>query len=165
MKKIFTMIVLFLLSTTTMFAQTQKQKKEDLKNFNPKYYLSVGTMVSTANTDNYKDFKYNSCPTIGAGMYFDNISVGVNLGRGNFADFDKDNIENYWYEANATLSANNKRFDPYILFGVGNYVNRNAAFVEYGIGTTVKFKRVNISVQTTNWDKVWYITPAITYNL
>lgn len=161
MKKVLLALV-FMLTCSFANSQTQKQKKEE---FNPKYYLSVGTMVSTANDDNYRDFKNNSCPTIGVGMYFDNISVGVNLGRSNYADFDKDNIENYWYEVNATLSANNKKFDPYILFGVGNYVNRNAGFVEYGIGTTLKFKRLNVSLQTSNWDKTWYITPTITYNL
>ena len=125
--------------------------------------MAVGLSMSNASESGFDNSSY---PSIEVGIQKENLSLGLAVGRGNINFKNKDVIENYWYEIKAAPATNIGTFDLYGVFGVGNYVNTENIFVEYGVGFSGKFtNHLNYYLQTSNWDGVWYVTPGVSFYL
>lgn len=159
MKKV---VLGMLLCATIGFAQTKKSnamKQSDSIHTETPYvpYISVG--LSFTNGD---DFKKDSYPSVEIGITKGNISFGLALGRGNLY-FEQDNISNYFYEPKVTGSLPIGKLYGTLVFGIGGYIDTPHTFIEYGSGLGYTDGNISYSITYSNWDKVDYITPCITY--
>ena len=155
------LLILFVALSVTLFSQEKSccAKKEEPSKYS--YYMSAG--LSMSNTlDN--TFSFSSYPSIEVGGMYENISLGLVLGRGNLSGFKNDIIRNYWYEVKTSVSKQIGVTMVYGVFGVGNYIDTKRVFIEYGAGASYIAGSFGYFVQATNWDNAWYVTPGITYN-
>lgn len=133
-------------------------KKEETK---LSYYMSAGLSISnTFDTT----FSYSSYPSIEFGGMYENLGVGLVLGRANLSGFNSDRLENYWYEIKTSASKSIGVVSGYALFGVGNYISTKRVFIEYGAGISYVAGSFGVFTQASNWDGYWYVTPGIVYN-
>ena len=150
MKNLILTLLLFVATSAALFGQSKIS-----------YYTSVGLSISnSADTT----FSYSSYPSIEFGGMYDNIGVGLVVGRSNLSGFKSDVISNYWYEIKTSASKNIGSASAYALFGVGNYISTKRVFVEYGAGISYTAGSFSFFTQASNWDGYWYVTPGITYN-
>lgn len=174
MKKILTIMCLMLATLT--FGQTPKS---NLFESNPlikitdtsyvsekpissiKPYVSVGLSMS-----NTSDFRNGSFFGVESGVYKENVSLGVVLGRGSVRGAFKngDVITNYFYEPKITVSFPLGKLYGTAIFGAGGYFGTSNTFIEYGGGVYYQVGKVAYGVLYSNWDGIDYITPNITYN-
>lgn len=169
MNKLFTIIFLsislvsFTQIRTKIGSQTDLDNSEALPSDSIKisYYLSAG--LSVANTKG-STFAKTSYPSIEFGGMYDNFGLGVVIGRGNLADFNKDIVQNYWYELKTSFTQPIGPISVYGLFGLGNYISTNQLFIEYGIGMSLPIRKYAIFIQSSNWDGIDYISTGVTYN-
>lgn len=154
MKKILLTLSLFL----TILTQAQDTVK--VNKLNP--YISLGLSITNSN-----DFLYSSYPSIEIGLTGKHISGGLILGRGSLKGMGEktDVITNYFYEIKSAYSLSiTKSISGYGLFGIGNYANTNHIFIEYGGGFSYSINKFSYSLQASNWDGLWYVTPCLTFN-
>ena len=156
--KRFLLLGCLLLTSAGVFAQ---EKTEELESSTVSIYVATGASLGL---NNDFEFKTNAYPSVEVGYNIKNYSLGAVFGRGDFNDYGKEVIGNYWYEAKASISANVEQFQPYLLFGVGAYFNSNHDFIEYGFGTVYKLDNINLYIQTSSWDNSWYLSPGISYS-
>jgi hypothetical protein len=143
-------LVLFVAMSATLFGQNKIN-----------YYTSVGLSISNSGDTT---FSYSSYPSIEFGGMYDNIGVGLVLGRSNLSGFRSDVISNYWYEIKTSVCKTVGSASVYGLFGVGNYMSTKRVFIEYGAGISYAYKSFGFFTQASNWDGYWYVTPGLTYN-
>jgi hypothetical protein len=143
-------LVLFVAMSATLFGQNKIN-----------YYTSAGLSISNSGDTT---FSYSSYPSIEFGGMYDNIGVGLVLGRSNLSGFRSDVISNYWYEIKTSACKTVGSASVYGLFGIGNYLSTKRVFIEYGAGISYTYKSVSFFTQASNWDGYWYVTPGITYN-
>jgi len=177
MKKL--LITAILLVSTVSHAQTQLNRvKTSLNHTQPSndliipntptsgFYVSAGLSVGLITKGDFQDYAY---PSLEFGGYFDVLSLGLVVGRGNFANFGRElrgnNIENYWCEIKTSVSQPIWVTNGYLLFGVGNYIDTAKPFIEYGLGFNYTPNKVGFFVQTSNWDGLWYNSFGVTYLL
>ncbi len=160
MKKI--LVLLTLMISAFVSAQTIESKEESKIG----YYGALGLSIGNSSDS---DFQHTSYPSIEAGITKDNVTLGLAVGRSNLADFGKElkgsNINNYWYEAKGTASTPIGITNGYIVLGVGNYINTDTVFIEYGAGINYTLKKITYFVQASNWDRVWYNSVGVSFNL
>ena len=125
------------------------------------YYTSAGLSISNSYDTT---FSYSSYPSIEFGGMYENLGVGLVLGRANLSGFNSDRLENYWYEIKASVSKSIGIVGAYALFGVGNYISTKRVFIEYGAGISYVPKKFGGFIQASNWDGYWYVTPGLVYN-
>lgn len=159
MKKLLLLAVL--LFTTVTFAQVETpnvdqpvKKKEYVK------YISLGLSMHMDG-----DFQQQSYPSVEIGVTHNNISYGAVFGRGNLVNiFDKDNIDNYFWEAKFAPSYSIGDLTGTLFAGAGGYIDSQHYFTEVGIGLSYAYKNTSFGVNVSNWDTVNYFTPNITYS-
>lgn len=159
-------ILFALILSTAAFAQDAKTSET------PKvsYYASVGLSIPNLQTRNAdgsesvnNQFEDAAYPSVEFGMTKGSLSFGAIVGRGSL-NFKNDDISNYYYELKTAVSQPVGNASVYALFGVGNYVDQNQVFVEYGAGLAYTPSKLGYFVQASNWDGIWYVTPGLTYN-
>lgn len=169
MKKIL-LVGCLLLASAFGFAQEQQQPltenvkvKEVEVEKSHNFYIGTSLSMGTNDDYNFREFSYAS---VTGGYCIGDVALQASVGRGNLVDVGKENIENYWYEGSVVLSnTESKRFQPYIILGLGSYVDSSHVFTEYGFGTALKLGRFSPSIQASSWDNDWYISPGISYSL
>lgn len=185
MKKIILMFTLLL--SATMFAQEVETPKVDSPKSLVSYYASVGLSITNLQTKDAdgntveSDFTDAAYPSVEFGVTKGSLSLGVIVGRGslNFKDANKleeylsenpnttkrniKEIQRYYYELKAAVSQPVGNASVYALFGVGNYVDQNHIFIEYGAGIGYAPSKLGCFVQASNWDGIWYVTPGLSY--
>ena len=151
--RIFSMLLL--VSSCSLMAQEEKESTY-------RAYGSVGVSIANNNDDTFQN---NSYPSVEVGLMKENVSFGLVVGRSNL-NFNQDAISNYWYEAKFMPSASMNSVDIYGILGIGNYINTNRYFIEYGAGFSGKLtNHLNYYVQASNWDGIYYVTPGILFLL
>ncbi|MCB9260994.1 MAG: hypothetical protein H6607_01285 [Flavobacteriales bacterium] len=126
------------------------------------WYSSVGLSVGNSAGSTFSRTSY---PSIEFGGMKKSTSVGLVLGRSNFADFNKSSASDYWYELKAAISFPIGSASGYALAGIGSYFSTQRAFIEYGLGASYMLNdNWGIFTQASNWDNFWYVTPGLTYN-
>lgn len=165
MKKI--ILLLSLMLTSTIFAQEATTETPKVS-----YYTSVGVSIPNLNSTSVENgntvttnsqFTDVAYPSLEFGVTKGNLSLGAIVGRGSL-NFSEDAIRNYYYELKSAVSQPVGNANVYALFGVGNYVDQNHIFVEYGAGLAYSPSKLGYFVQASNWDGIWYVTPGLTYN-
>lgn len=165
MKKI--IFLLSLMLTSTMFAQ--EATKTETPTSKVSYYASVGLSIPNLQTKDANgdtstaDFVDAAYPSVEFGVTKGSLSLGAIVGRGNL-NFKEDAVRNYYYELKAAVSQPVGNASVYGLLGVGNYVDQNHVFIEYGAGIGYAPSKLGVFVQASNWDGIWYVTPGLTYN-
>ena len=152
-------LVFALILSTLSFSQTE-EATSDNKGLNP--YLAVGVSIGEGN---FSDYSY---PSVEVGVpLLDKVSVGVVLGRNNFTGAlgSDDTIGNYWYEGKVQVTQPVGPIAVYGLFGVGNSFSGGHDFIEYGGGVSKEWGKISVFVQYTNWYKVNYVTPGVSFSL
>lgn len=150
MKNLILTLVLLVATSATSFGQNKIN-----------YYASAGLSISNTGDTT---FSYASYPSIEFGGMYDNIGVGLVVGRSNLSGFKSDVISNYWYEVKTSACKTVGSVSVYGLFGVGNYISTKRVFIEYGAGISYTAGSFGFFTQASNWDGYWYVTPGITYN-
>lgn len=170
MKKVLLVLVM---SLTTVLGFAQKHstgvKQSDttvvVGTFKP--YVSVGLSLSSN-----EDFKAGTYPSVEVGMTKGNLSLGLVLGRQNlyFSNeaqinhgYSTREIQNLYYEPKITGSLPVGSLTGTLIFGWGGYFDTKHTFIEYGSGLGYTVKNVTYGITYSNFDKVDYITPSITY--
>jgi hypothetical protein len=155
MKKL-TFLVLALVSLSA-FAQT---KSETTK------YLAVG--YSIGNHVDGKSLDETSYPSLEYGVTRNNLSLGLVVGRGATRGIAQtgDNLAQYYYEGKVTQAFPfTKEVSGNVVLGLGSYfITDNAVFVEYGFGLTRTIGKITYGLTYSNWDKVDYVTPSLSYS-
>ena len=165
MRKIISIFALLL--TVVTFAQ--EAPTVETTSSKVTYYASVGLSVTNLQTKDAdgntvtSDFEDASYPSVEFGVTKGNLSFGAVVGRGNL-NFKNDDVSAYFYELKTSLSQPVGNANIYGLFGLGNYVDQNHIFIEYGAGLSYSPTKLGYFVQASNWDGVWYVTPGLTYN-
>lgn len=125
-------------------------------------YGSVGVSIGNSNEDTFQNTSY---PSVEVGVTKENLSLGLAFGKSSF-DFKNKSLNSYWYEIKFVPSTPMGSVDIYGIFGVGNYLDTNRYFIEYGGGVTGKLtNHLNYFVQASSWDGFWYVTPGVTFSL
>lgn len=125
-------------------------------------YVSTSLSISNSSESTFDNTSYAS---VEVGLCKGDVSLGLVLGRGNINFKSKDVVSNYWYEAKVTQSFPIGKLDGFVLMGIGNYIDTQKVFVEYGGGLSYKPKKVTYFSQVSNWDGIWYVSPGIMFNL
>lgn len=159
MKKI--IIVLLILLPMLGFAQKHstilKQTDSIVTPQKFKPYVSVGLSLASGS-----DFINEAYPSIEVGMCKENISLGLVLGRQNL-NYTSDSISNYYFEPKITGSLPIGSLTGTLIFGWGKYIDTPHAFIEYGSGLSYSVKNIAYGITYSNFDKIDYLTPSITY--
>ena len=50
------------------------------------------------------------------------------------------------------------------MFGWRQYINTPHSFIEYGGGVTYNVGKLGYGIMVSNWDRVTYLTPSLTFN-
>lgn len=160
MRKLLTVMILML----SVFSYAQTSNDSIVSNTG--VYVSGGLSIGNSTGS---DFEHTSYPSVEAGVYKDNLSLGLVVGRGNLANFGQEfkgsNIQNYWYEVKTAVSQPIGITNGYVLFGLGNYIDTSNIFIEYGFGLNYTPNKVGYFVQASNWDGLWYNTVGVSLNL
>ena len=155
MKKV-TFLLLALVSLSA-FAQTKSATTK---------YLAVG--YSIGNRVDGKHFDEISYPSLEFGVTRNNLSLGLSVGRGQTCGIAQtgDKLSQYFYEGRVTQAFPfTKEVSGNVILGVGSYfITDNAVFVEYGFGLTKTCGKITYGLSYTNWDKVGYLTPSLSYS-
>lgn len=158
MKKI---ILLLCLITTISYGQkhTVILKQTDTISVPVKFkpYISIG--VSLSNNDKISD---GASQSIEVGFTKENISLGLSIGRDTF-NYSSDKLSNYYVEPKITGSLPFGVLTGTLIFGVGKYINSTSNFIEYGSGLIYSVKQISYGITYSNFNKVDYISPSITY--
>lgn len=159
MKKL--ILVLVALVGLTVSAQAQEKSAKTST-----HYLSIG--YSIGNHQDGKHFDETSYPSIEYGVTRDNLSLGLAIGRGQTCGLAQagDKLDQYYFEGRATQSFPfTKCISGNVALGVGSYFATNdAVFVEYGFGLTRTCGSITYGLSYSNWDKVDYVTPSVSFS-
>ena len=148
-------IILIAFALVTIGSQAQTDSTRKTLNC----YISGS--FSTSTNDNFNQGSYAG---LELGVCAKNLMFGVASGRGNIDFSSEDRIENYWYEIKAYACIPIGSVKGYALAGWGQYYKTTHSFIEYGIGAAYSVKQFDFSLTISNWDKVVYFTPGVTYN-
>jgi hypothetical protein len=161
MKKLLSAL-LILLSIST-FATSADSTHVDSVKLKPKVsgYLSVGLSIT-----NSPDFLASNYASLEGGIMYRDFGAGLVFGRGSLKGLGAkdDNINNYFLEGKVSYSRPIKMITGTVFFGYGGYLGTKQMFIEYGVGASYSYKNASFGVAVSNWDKVWYLTPNISYN-
>lgn len=126
------------------------------------YYVASGLSISN-NFDT--TLSYSTFPSLEFGGMYENVGLSLVVGRNNLSGFQTDFIRNYWYEIKSFASHQiGGHTSGYLLFGLGNYVDDNRFFIEYGVGISYVPNKFGWFAQASNWEGTWYISPGLVYN-
>jgi len=94
------------------------------------------------------------------GVSFKNVSVGLGFGRSSFNFSQKDSWSNWFVEPKTSVILLERGIAKgYGVFGIGSYLESNPRFfIEYGAGTVISLKELDLSVQYSVWDNLGYIS-------
>ena len=156
-------LILVLVALIGLTVSEQAQEKSTSKST---HYLSVG--YSIGNHQNDKQFSETSYPSIEYGFTRSDLSLGLAVGRGQTFGLAQagDKLDQYYYEGRATQSFPfTKCVSGNVALGLGSYfATNNAVFVEYGFGLTRTCGSVTYGLSYSNWDKVDYVTPSVSFS-
>ncbi|MBK9451597.1 MAG: hypothetical protein IPN95_19730 [Bacteroidetes bacterium] len=149
--KTFLLIALTLL-TLSVYSQADSTKKH--------LNCYVSGSFSTSVNDNFKQGSYAG---LELGVCLKNLMFGVASGRGNL-DFSTTGIQDYWFEVKAYACLPIGAVKGFAVAGWGQYYGTNHSFIEYGVGAAYSVKQWDFSLTVSNWDRVVYLSPGVTFN-
>jgi hypothetical protein len=116
-----------------------------------KPYVSLGVAISSD-----PDYVNGSSPSIEVGVIKENVSFGLCIGRNTFDYKGDDKLSNYCYEVKGILNGS-------VILGAGQYFKSSGTFIEYGFGLSYDIKNISYGIAYSNFDRVDFISPSITY--
>ena len=127
-------------------------------------YVSVS--LYTSRLENFVD---NSFFSAEIGVARENINLGITFGR-NLGTIK--NSLNYWYGGRFKTSQRINIFYSHILLGVGQYIQKNAFFLEYGVSISknlncryIDCNKIAIFAEIINRNNTTFVGVGINYSL
>lgn len=146
------LLVLFTAVAMGVYAQADSTKKQ--------LDCYVAGSFSTSVNDNFKQGSYAG---VELGVCVKNLMFGLASGRGTL-DFSTNSIQDYWYEVKAYACMPIGAVKGFVVAGWGQYFDTHHSFIEYGLGAAYSVKQFDFSLTVSNWDRVTYLSPGVTFN-